>query len=69
MPAKSERQARLMRAAAHGADFPLAKKVRASMTPEQMADFSQTAKAQAVKPSGESHAYNWRSRKNLKRGR
>lgn len=43
MPAKSKAQADLVRAAAHGATFPLAQKIRASMTPKQMQDFSETA--------------------------
>lgn len=60
MPAKSQKQADLMRAAAHGADFPKAKQLRESMSPEQLRDFA--------KFEGESHAYNWRSRNNLKRG-
>lgn len=51
-----------MRAAAHGADFPKAEKVRASMTPKQIDDFSH------LKAEGPSHTYNWRSRRNLKRG-
>lgn len=40
MPAKSKAQANLMRAAEHGASFPMAKKVRASMTTQQMQDFA-----------------------------
>ena len=40
MPAKSEKQRRLMAAAAHGADFPMAKKVRASMTKAQLHDYA-----------------------------
>lgn len=59
MPAKSERQRRLMAAAAHGATFPKARELRASMTPKQLREFSTT----------ESHSYDWRSRRNLKRGR
>ena len=39
MPAKSLSQKRLMQAAAHGAKFPMAKKVRASMSPSQLHDF------------------------------
>ena len=42
MPAKSEKQARLMRAAAHGADFKKAREIRQSMTRQQMLDFSHT---------------------------
>jgi hypothetical protein len=65
MPAKSEAQARLMRAAEHGADFPKAKAIRASMSPEQIQDFSRTGED----ASNQTNRYNWRSRKNLKRGR
>lgn len=39
MPAKSQRQANLMRAAEHGASFPMAQKIRASMTAPQMREF------------------------------
>lgn len=39
MPAKSQRQANLMRAAESGARFPMAQKIRASMSPRQMKDF------------------------------
>lgn len=63
MPATTAKQARTMRAAAHGADFPAAKKIRASMSPKQIAEFSHT------KAEGPSHSYNWRSRRNLKRGK
>ena len=64
MSAKSQKQANLMRAAEHGADFPKAKAIRRSMTPSQMKDF------ESMKSSGhhESHAYDFRSRNNLKRG-
>lgn len=40
MPAKSRSQQRLMQAAEHGAQFPMAKKIRASMTHQQMHDFA-----------------------------
>jgi hypothetical protein len=50
-----------MQAAQHGASFPLAKKLRASMTPEQLAAFS--------KYEGESYAYDHRTRNNLKQNR
>lgn len=40
MPAKSKAQQRLMQAAEHGATFPMAKQVRASMTHQQMHDFA-----------------------------
>lgn len=39
MPAKSKSQQRLMAAAAHGATFPMAKKVRESMTRQQLHAF------------------------------
>ena len=40
MPAKSKAQQRLFGAAEHGATFPMAKKIRASMTHQQMHDFA-----------------------------
>jgi hypothetical protein len=42
MPSKSKAQRRLMGAAEHGADFPMAKKVRGSMTKSQMSEFAST---------------------------
>ena len=42
MPSKSVAQQHLMRAAEHGADFPKAKKLRASMTLKQLADYART---------------------------
>lgn len=72
MPAKSKAQQRLMQAAEHGADFPLAKKLRASMTHQQLHDFaagSEQGKPQHVTPDVESHSYDFRSRRHLKRGR
>ena len=52
MPAKSKAQQRLMQAAEHGADFPIARKIRGSMTHQQMHDFavgSEKGKPQHVK--------------------
>lgn len=40
MPAKSKAQQRLMAAAEHGASFPMAKKLRASMSHQQLHDFA-----------------------------
>ncbi len=40
MPSKSRAQQRLFQAAEHGATFPMAAKVRASMTHSQMHDFA-----------------------------
>ena len=40
MPAKSRAQQRLMQAAEHGANFPMARKVRASMTHQQLHEFA-----------------------------
>lgn len=40
MPSKSLAQQHLMQAAEHGADFPMAKKIRSSMSHDQMHDFS-----------------------------
>ena len=42
MPAVSKAQGNLMRAAEHGANFPMPRKVRASMTHEQLHDFAKT---------------------------
>ena len=42
MPAKSKAQQHLMAAAEHGAQFPLARQVRGSMSLGQMADFAST---------------------------
>lgn len=42
MPAKSAAQQRLMAAAEHGANFPMAKKIRGSMSHSQMHDFAAT---------------------------
>lgn len=40
MPARSKAQQRLMQAAEHGANFPMADKIRQSMTHQQMHDFA-----------------------------
>lgn len=40
MPAKSKAQQRLMAAAEHGATFPAARQLRASMMPAQLHDFA-----------------------------
>jgi hypothetical protein len=40
MPAKSRAQQRLMAAAEHGAQFPMAKKLRGSMSMSQLHDFA-----------------------------
>ena len=40
MPSKSRSQQRLFQAAEHGADFPMARKLRASMTTQQLHEFS-----------------------------
>lgn len=45
MPSKSKAQANLMRAAEHGAKFPMAKKIRASMAPASLHDFAATKSA------------------------
>ncbi len=70
MPSVSKKQQRLMAAAEHGAQFAMAKNVRASMTPEQLREFA-TTRTDAPKhaPYSETHRYDWRSRANLKRGR
>lgn len=61
MPSVSSKQQRLMRAAEHGANFPKAKQIRASMTPAEIREFAES--------KSDTHVYNWRSRNNLKRGR
>ena len=40
MPSKSRSQQRLFQAAEHGANFPMAKKIRQSMSHQQMHDFA-----------------------------
>lgn len=53
MPSKSRSQQRLFQAAEHGAQFPMAQKLRASMTHQQLHDFavgSEKGKPQHVKP-------------------
>lgn len=42
MPAVSKAQANLFRAAEHGANFPKARKLRASMTLKQLAEYART---------------------------
>jgi hypothetical protein len=61
-PAKSTAQRNLMAAAKAGASFPKAKKIRASMSDKQLDDFM-------GKVESTSHAYDHRSRNNLKRGK
>jgi hypothetical protein len=53
MPSVSKSQQRLMQAAEHGADFPAAKKLRASMSHQQLHDFS--VGSEANKPEHVSH--------------
>lgn len=55
MPSKSRSQQRLMQAAEHGATFPKAEALRASMTHQQLHDFasgSEAGKPQRVASSG-----------------
>jgi hypothetical protein len=53
MPAKSKAQQRLMQAAEHGADFPMAQKLRDSMSHQQLHDFS--VGSEAGKPEHVAH--------------
>ena len=53
MPAKSKAQQRLMAAAEHGASFPAARKIQASMSHSQMHDFA--AGSMKGKPAHVSH--------------
>jgi hypothetical protein len=60
MPAKSQAQARLFRAAEHGAKFAMAEKLRTSMTHQQMHDFAATSTSHLpahVKPSTHMHHF------------
>lgn len=55
MPSVSRSQQKLFQAAEHGADFPMAKKLRKSMTHDQLHDFSvgsETGKPQHVLKGG-----------------
>jgi hypothetical protein len=59
MPAKSKAQQRLMAAAEHGAKFPMAQKVRGSMSMSQLHDFAvgsmKGKPAHVAKASGHPH--------------
>jgi len=60
VPAISKAQQRLMQAAEHGADFPMAAKVRESMSLGQMRDFSKgpmTGKPEHVKAKRGGHPH------------
>ncbi len=73
MPSKSKAQQRLMGAAEHGATFPMAQKVRASMSMSQLHDFasgSMKNKPAHVKKTGGSHPHqNLGTYLHLKKGR
>ena len=59
MPSTSVAQQHLMQAAEHGANFPMAKKLRHSMTHQQLHDFSvgsEKGKPQHVHPNMHRHA-------------
>jgi len=55
MPAKSIAQQHLMAAAEHGADFPMAKKLRKSMTHDQLHDFAVGSQAGKPEHVGDAH--------------
>ena len=58
MPSVSKAQQRLMGAAEHGAQFPMAQKLRKSMTLSQLHDFavgSEKGKPEHVKPARKIH--------------
>lgn len=55
MPAKSKAQQRLIAAAEHGATFPKAQQVRASMTKAQMHDYA--SGSMAGKPAHVGHPH------------
>jgi hypothetical protein len=52
MPSTTEKQRRTMAAALHGADFPLARKLRRSMSTDQLRDFSKSVTKHAVHRTG-----------------
>lgn len=56
MPAVSKAQQHLMQAAEHGADFPMAKKVQASMSHDQMHDFAVGSEADKPEHVGDAKA-------------
>ncbi len=56
MPAKSKAQQRLMAAAEHGADFPMARKVRSTMTRGALSDFASGSMAGKPAHVGHPHA-------------
>ena len=57
MPAKSKAQQRLMAAAEHGASFPMARKVRQSMSLSQLHDFAVgSMKGKPAHVSGHPHS-------------
>lgn len=66
MPAKSQKQANLFRAAAHGAAFPAAQKIRGSMTTGQMRDLTRVA---MPKPMATHHGANLGKFLHPKKGR
>jgi hypothetical protein len=55
MPSKSKAQQRAMAAAEHGADFPLAQKLRGSMSMKQLHDFA--SGSMKDKPAHVSHPH------------
>lgn len=58
MPSVSKAQQRLMQAAEHGADFPLAEKLRDTMTHQQLHDYasgSEQGKPEHVKDGRPAH--------------
>jgi hypothetical protein len=60
MPAKSKAQQHLMAAALHGADFPMAQEVRASMSTKSLMDFaagSTKGKPEHVKRKAPGHPH------------
>lgn len=56
MPAVSKAQQHLMAAAEHGADFPMARKLRNSMSHQQLRDFAKTKTKRLPKHKGKTTA-------------
>jgi len=58
MPSSSKSQQRLMQAAEHGAQFPLAKQLRRTMTHQQLHDFATGSEKGKPEHVGRNHAAN-----------
>jgi len=57
MPSKSKAQQHLMAAAEHGATFPMARKIRSALSPQQMHDFAATRTKSLPVHVGKAHPH------------